>query len=168
LSDQKLEVRSGAIYTLQQIASDFPDLATPVYKLLEAYLGGKQVRFRRLGTSNRHSGNNTHGDNMAQSQSIKPNHPSPDHLPPLDIHGAFVRRTDLSGASPRKANLAGADATNARFRGADFEDANLKRPILIGADLTGPINLTVDQLKSAAVDATTILPSSIQREEPDG
>ncbi len=38
LSDEKMEVRLGAIYILQQIAEDFPDLARPVYRLLEAYL----------------------------------------------------------------------------------------------------------------------------------
>ncbi len=98
---------------------------------------------------------------MAQSQSLKPRHLNPDVLPPLDIRGAFVRRTDLSGASLRKANLSGADATNAIFVGADFEDADLTDTILIGADLSGAKNLTLDQLKSAILDRTTILPSYI-------
>jgi hypothetical protein len=35
---EKLEVRLGAIYTLRQIARDFPDLAEPTYELLTAYL----------------------------------------------------------------------------------------------------------------------------------
>jgi hypothetical protein len=38
LTDAKLEVRLGAIYTLRQIASDFPDLAAPTYELLSTYL----------------------------------------------------------------------------------------------------------------------------------
>jgi hypothetical protein len=38
LSDAKLEVRLGAIYTLRQIARDFPDLAEPTFDLLSSYL----------------------------------------------------------------------------------------------------------------------------------
>jgi hypothetical protein len=34
LADAKLEVRLGAIYTLRQIAQDFPDLAEPTWELL--------------------------------------------------------------------------------------------------------------------------------------
>jgi uncharacterized protein YjbI with pentapeptide repeats len=82
---------------------------------------------------------------------------------PLDIHGAFVRRTDLSGTSLRSANLAGADATNANFRNVDFEGALLTGTILRGADLTGAKNLTVEQLSAAIVDDRTILPSYIDR-----
>ena len=82
---------------------------------------------------------------------------------PLDIHGAFVRRTDLSGASLRGANLAGADATNAIFRDADFEDALLAGTILRGADLAGARNLTIEQLSAAIIDDQTILPGYIDR-----
>jgi uncharacterized protein YjbI with pentapeptide repeats len=81
----------------------------------------------------------------------------------LDIHGAFVRRTDLSGASLRGANLAGADATNAIFRDADFQDAVLDGTILRGADLTGAKNLSVEQLAEAIIDDETILPRYIDR-----
>ncbi len=38
LGDPKLEVRLGAIYTLRQIALDFPDLSGPTYELLTTYL----------------------------------------------------------------------------------------------------------------------------------
>lgn len=38
LGDNKLEVRLGAIYTLRQIARDFPDLSGPTYELLTTYL----------------------------------------------------------------------------------------------------------------------------------
>ncbi len=38
LGDDKLEVRLGAIYTLRQIANDFPDLSDPTYNLLSAHM----------------------------------------------------------------------------------------------------------------------------------
>jgi uncharacterized protein YjbI with pentapeptide repeats len=82
---------------------------------------------------------------------------------PLDIHGAFVRRTNLSGASLRDANLTGADATNANFRDADFEGARLSGTVLRGADLSGAKNLTIEQLASAIIDDRTVLPDYIDR-----
>ena len=83
----------------------------------------------------------------------------------LDLHGAFVRRTDLSGASLRGANMTKVDATNAIFRGADFEGALLDGAILRGADLTGARNLTLEQLSSAVIDDQTTLPTYIDREK---
>jgi hypothetical protein len=38
LTHEKLEVRLGAIYTLRQIARDFPDLSKPTFELLSTYL----------------------------------------------------------------------------------------------------------------------------------
>jgi hypothetical protein len=81
--------------------------------------------------------------------------------PKLDIHGAFVRRANLSRASLRSANLSAADATGASFRGADFAGANLHGTILRGADLRDARNLTVEQLASAVIDESTILPDYI-------
>ena len=86
----------------------------------------------------------------------------------LDIHGAFVRRTDLSGASLRGANLSSTDATNAIFRNADFEGAVLNGTILRGADLTGAKNLTIEQLSEAIIDDRTILPNYIDRTRLQG
>ena len=38
LTHEKLEIRLGAVYTLRQIAHDFPDLSDPTSELLSAYL----------------------------------------------------------------------------------------------------------------------------------
>jgi uncharacterized protein YjbI with pentapeptide repeats len=86
------------------------------------------------------------------------------HSRVLDLHGAFVRRTDLSGASLRGANMSGADATNAIFREADFAGARLDGTILRGADLSGAKNLTAEQLAHAIIDDSTVLPAYIDRE----
>lgn len=45
LKDKKLEVRLGAIYTLQQICKDFPDLSGPVIKTLTTYLQENRVNY---------------------------------------------------------------------------------------------------------------------------
>jgi hypothetical protein len=38
LSDERLEVRLGAIYVLRELGRDFPDLANPVFELLGTHL----------------------------------------------------------------------------------------------------------------------------------
>lgn len=38
LSDEKIEVRLAAIYILKDIATSFPDLANPIFEVLQAYL----------------------------------------------------------------------------------------------------------------------------------
>jgi hypothetical protein len=45
LDDQKLQIRLGAIYTLRQIASDFPDLAGAVLELLNVYMRENAVDY---------------------------------------------------------------------------------------------------------------------------
>jgi uncharacterized protein YjbI with pentapeptide repeats len=84
-------------------------------------------------------------------------------VPALDVHGAFIRRTNLSNASLRGADLSRADATGASFRHADFAGACLKGTILKGADLTGAINLTEAQLADAIIDEETRLPAHIDK-----
>ena len=92
----------------------------------------------------------------------------PETLPPLDIRGAFVRRTNLSGTSLRGANLANADASGAIFQGSDFAGANLTGTRLVGADLTGAKNLTIEQLRSAITDRTTKLPTYLSHDDLHG
>lgn len=105
---------------------------------------------------------------MAQTARREMTSIGPDTLPPLDIRGAFVRRTDLSGASLRGPNLANADASGAIFRGADFAGANLSGTRLIGADLTGATNLTIEQLRSAITVRTTKLPTYLSYDDLQG
>jgi hypothetical protein len=45
LDDPKLQVRLGAIYTLRQIAQDFPDLAGAVLELLNVYMRENAVDY---------------------------------------------------------------------------------------------------------------------------
>ncbi|BGE84458.1 hypothetical protein Ms3S1_08940 [Methylosinus sp. 3S-1] len=45
LRDEKLEVRLGAIFTLEQICLDFSDLSGPVLQLLTIYLRESAVNY---------------------------------------------------------------------------------------------------------------------------
>jgi uncharacterized protein YjbI with pentapeptide repeats len=80
----------------------------------------------------------------------------------LDLSGAKVRRTNLSHANLTRANLSYADLTGANLSGANLTGAILKGTILRGADLSGAVNLTKEQLASAVIDETTILPAYLQ------
>lgn len=46
LGDQHLEVRLAAIYVLHEIGRDFPDLADPVFELLQAHLRERDAAYR--------------------------------------------------------------------------------------------------------------------------
>ena len=83
----------------------------------------------------------------------------------LDLHGAFLRKTDLSRANLTRANLARADFTSANFRDADFKDAILDGTVLKGADLTGARNLTSMRLRKAILDETTRLPDDLSLQD---
>lgn len=87
---------------------------------------------------------------------------SPENLP-LNLSGAFIRRTTLDRASLVNANLTKADLTGASLRNANMEGAQLKKAILRGADFTGAKNLTLDQLAEAIIDEATKLPTYIDR-----
>lgn len=84
-------------------------------------------------------------------------------VPALNVHGAFIRRTNLSNANLQGADLSQADASGASFKHADFKGARLAGTILRGADLTGAVNLTEEQLASAIIDEHTVLPTYIDQ-----
>ncbi|MGL4441546.1 MAG: hypothetical protein ACRCUE_20025 [Bosea sp. (in: a-proteobacteria)] len=45
LSDEKLEVRLAAVYTLREVSADFPDLTRAVVELLTTYLREKRTDY---------------------------------------------------------------------------------------------------------------------------
>jgi hypothetical protein len=45
LSNDHLEVRLGAIYVLREVGRDFPDLADPVFELLQAHLRERDLAY---------------------------------------------------------------------------------------------------------------------------
>jgi hypothetical protein len=45
LKDRKLEVRLGAILTLEQICNDYPDLSSPTIRLLTTHLRENAVKY---------------------------------------------------------------------------------------------------------------------------
>ena len=81
-----------------------------------------------------------------------------------NMDGAKLWDAHLEGAGLAKANLTNAELTGAQLSGADLREANMSGTNLSGANLKGALNLTVDQLKLAIVNATTRLPAALAQE----
>jgi uncharacterized protein YjbI with pentapeptide repeats len=83
------------------------------------------------------------------------------------LYGAYLKRSnlkdaDLSGANLRGANLRWADLQNANLSGTNLTRVDIMKADLRKADLSKVQNLSCDQLKSASIDKSTILPSYIK------
>ncbi|MFJ4687033.1 pentapeptide repeat-containing protein [Streptomyces sp. NPDC088789] len=68
-----------------------------------------------------------------------------------DLRFALLDGTELDGAT-----LRGTDLSHANLKGASLRGADLR-----GADLSGVTNLTREQISSARIDGTTILPAGL-------
>lgn len=81
-----------------------------------------------------------------------------------DLRGADLRYADLGYADLRGATLDEAYLFRASFAGCNLSGATLRWTYLYGADLRAAEGLTVDQLRVATGDNTTILPDYIDRD----
>jgi uncharacterized protein YjbI with pentapeptide repeats len=89
------------------------------------------------------------------------------YLQEADLHGANLQDADLEGARLSVADLMCANLRRANLRNADFWMADLKDAILQGADLQGAnlsdvTNLTQQQVDSAVISETTVLPAGLR------
>jgi uncharacterized protein YjbI with pentapeptide repeats len=80
---------------------------------------------------------------------------------------ANLREADLWGADLRQADLGRADLGRAYLREANFRGTNLMETNLRGADIRTAISLTREQIQSAIIDGTTLLPEDMQDLLPD-
>jgi len=127
-SEDKLDVRLGGIYALEQIARDSSTEHGAIVEILTAYLRGHAPRAE-----------------------ADPN-PNPVELPPLRIRAADLQAVmtvlgrrqvmpgdppvlELDGLDLRNAALAGANLSGASLAGADLSGTDLRRADLRGADL---------------------------------
>jgi uncharacterized protein YjbI with pentapeptide repeats len=85
-----------------------------------------------------------------------------------DLSFAQLVDTDLSEATLVGTVLDTANAFGADFTNADFAGASLAATVLAGADLARAEHLTADQLATAFVDDTTILPVGLAVDEGEG
>ncbi len=141
----KLDVRIGAAYSLEQIAGDSPELHWPVMEVLTAYLR-EHTRARPAGRLLIESVpddpiDRTPADLQAIATVIARRHlsqdPTDQHLDLREIDLRLVRwrRAQLKGAILYRARLERANLYEIKLDGADLDEAQLDGAILIEARL---------------------------------
>ena len=88
-------------------------------------------------------------------------------LQEADLHDLNLQGADMQNARLSVADLMGANLRLANLRGADFWMADMKNTQLEGAELQGAnlcdvTNLTREQVASAIIDDTTVLPPGLR------
>ena len=168
LGHDSLEVRLGGIYALERLARESKQDHGPVMEVLAAF-----ARTRAFWTEGDIAPARPGADVQAVlcvlGRRTREFDADEDHL---DLHGtalarAYVPFANFAGAFLYEANLEGAVLQNADLRGAWLWKARLMGAVLDGAqlqgaDLTGVSGLTLAQLKSAHLDATTKLPENLR------
>ena len=89
------------------------------------------------------------------------------NLAEVDLKGANLRKVDLTGAVLEGVNLRDADLYAVKLNSADLRGANFRGTILLdtdlrGANLAGVENLTLDQLRWAVIDSSTVFPDYLK------
>jgi hypothetical protein len=99
---------------------------------------------------------------LIASDAVRSGLDGPD-LAGADLVGADLREQELSGGCLRGALLIGADLRGVDLRLVDLRGADLRAAGLGGALLAGALCVTRTQLGSAHGDATTTVPSALER-----
>jgi uncharacterized protein YjbI with pentapeptide repeats len=152
-SDDKLDVRLGGIYALEQIARDSSTEHGAIVEILTAYVRGHAPRAGldpdpnpvELPPLRMRAADVQAAMTVLGRRQVVPGDPPVLELGGLDLRNATLPRTnlsaatlagvDLSGANLRGADLQGADLRQARFRKADLREATLRGARLQDADL---------------------------------
>ncbi len=158
--DDRLDVRIGAVYALEQIARDSEELHWPIIEVLTAYLREHApAAARTLPDALRKQ---PPADHQAIATVIGRRRCERDPAgQPLDLHG-----TTLPGVKWREAHLKGANLVDVHLEGADLRDAHLERAILHGASLNGTHLFRADMrhagLVSASLDGAVLSEASLE------
>jgi uncharacterized protein YjbI with pentapeptide repeats len=152
--NDKLDVRIGAIYALEQIARDSPELHVPVMEILTAFLREHSVSARgrselpqapdgtdsaRRFRADLQAALTVIGRRTRNQRALEPDRLdlADAELPRARLAEAHLEHADLSGANLHGANLQEANLEGASLRGVNLMDANLRRANLRGASLWG-------------------------------
>ncbi|MFI9255232.1 pentapeptide repeat-containing protein [Streptomyces sp. NPDC053069] len=176
LGSERRYVRIGGVLALEQIVQDAPEQATHAAQVL-----GHFVRDRAPTRPSAPSA----PDGEPTTDTSLPTSPEADvqvaltsltrprsrthvseskrlSLGTLHLAGAHLLWADLTDAYLREANLTHADLIEANLTRADLHGANLTAAWLFGVDLSEVQGLTPKQVRSARIDAKTVLPPDIR------
>ena len=153
LGSEKLDVRIGAVYALEQIARDSAELHWPITEVLTAYLREHAQPGRDLeAAADEPVQLRPPADHQAIATVIGrrrcEQHPADQWLnlhgatlPGVEWREAHLERANLSGAHLEQAYLSWANLEGAYLGGAGLERADLSDANLEGADLIGATGL---------------------------
>jgi ABC-2 type transport system ATP-binding protein len=128
LAEDRPDIRIAAIYTLEQIAYDMPEMHWTIVEILAAFLRDPARAAERTGEARR-----PRPDVQAAVAMIRRrNHWRDPEGCFVDLSGAELAHADLTGAQ-----LAGATLDGAHLEGASFRHANLEAATFYGAHLEG-------------------------------
>jgi Pentapeptide repeats (8 copies) len=156
LGSNAMDVRLGAIYSLERLMGDSPPDQPTVMEVLSAYVrehtaGVRIERGQRLSI-----------DIQAALTVLGRRDPSRDNHRTIELAGANLTHTTLSGAHLGGAHLAIANLTGANLIGAHLGQAFLGRADLTGANLTGA-DLTGANLTGATLTGATLVGAHLER-----
>lgn len=188
LGNEKIALKLGAIYTLEQIAHNSPKDYKTIIEILTAFVRenatlkpeelGKKKKLTKIGTDIQAAlgviAQRNH-DQQWENYQLSLNHVD---IRDADLHQAHLQGISLISANLQgvnfiaanlqntfliSANLQGAVLTEANLQGAVLMGTNLAMANLQGADMTGVKYLTSEQIELAIGDRTTILPDNLPR-----
>jgi hypothetical protein len=168
LSDEKLEVRLGGIYSLERLARESEKDHGPIMEVLAAFVR-EQVGWKEGEPAMARPRADVQAILTVLGRRHAPFDPADSHI---DLHGTALARAYLPWANLERAflyetNMEGTLLQNANLRGAWLWKANLKDAVLDGAhlegaDLTGVANLTAEQIRAVHMDQKTKLPEHLR------
>jgi uncharacterized protein YjbI with pentapeptide repeats len=178
LGNDKLDVRLGAIYALEQIARDSEELHWPIMQVLTAYLrehssaaDWKEQRQRALEDSP--ATPRARADFLAVADVIRRRRWQWDSVAsvddagrvghePLNFEGCELGHADLGKVQLQRANFVGAELERANFEGAQLEGASFEAAQLEGA------NFEAAQLQGAIFEDAHVESGKFERAQLQG
>lgn len=188
LGNEKIEVRLGAIYTLERIAKDSKNDHWTIMEVLTAFVRENaprkkdeeqespkirtdiQAALTVIGRRNckndlEHQRLNLDNINIKRAQLKGANLQGAD-LREANLQGAFLWKANLQGANLREANLQGANLREANLQGANLWEANLQGADLRKANFQGAFlwkaNLQKAVLLEANLQGTDLTEANLQ------
>jgi Pentapeptide repeats (8 copies) len=172
-ADDKLDVRIGAVYALEQVARDSDELHWPIMEVLTAYLR----EHARRGADGEESADTTKPLLAADHQAIATviGHRRREQDPAgkgLQLYGTMLRTVIWNGAHLEQANLSGANLkvanlAAAHLEGANLMWANLEGAILAWANLEGA-DLTKANLKGTNLEGANLTKADLKGANLEG
>ncbi|MFE9609089.1 pentapeptide repeat-containing protein [Streptomyces sp. NPDC006012] len=129
LVDASVDVRRGAIYSMQSIMTDSPRTQPSVIDMLSKYVRDRATK--NLKTTEKSP------DIQAALYALGNRNPAQDGKAVIDLRGACLKEAKLEGMNLADADLRGTVLSGANAEKAILSGANLEQAVLTGADLTG-------------------------------